>query len=147
MIGNVLITMWNSSIVFIQISLITVYIYVIKFHDLHQYLVQIAELDCFFNILIYAKQILHSCSCSSAYTVYWNWIVIVILEFAFKHYLICDRWTICLEGLQTDCSSDCQIDHSWRCRTQMAAKRRAEKNSAIDHGNQARTSLLCRNFE
>ena len=64
-----------------------------------------------------------------------------------------NRWTVYLEqqgrgdallyntrSLLTDCSSDCQKDHSWRCHTQMEAKRRAEENSAIDHGHQARSS-------
>jgi hypothetical protein len=34
-------------------------------------------------------------------------------------------------------SSDSQREHSWRCLTQMVAKRRAEENSVIDNGHQA----------
>ena len=34
---------------------------------------------------------------------------------------------------------DCRKDHSWRCRTQMAAKRRTEIITK-DHNNQARTT-------
>ena len=42
--------------------------------------------------------------------------------------------------LLTACPSDCQRDYSWRCRTQMAAKGRAEENSALDRGHLARTT-------
>ena len=43
-------------------------------------------------------------------------------------------------SIQTDCSIDCQIHHSYRCCTQVAAKRRAEENTAIEQGQQARTT-------
>ena len=42
-----------------------------------------------------------------------------------------------MQSFRTDCSSDCQRGHSWRCRTKMTEKCRADKNSAIDQSHQA----------
>ena len=44
------------------------------------------------------------------------------------------------QSLQTDCSFDYQRDHSWRCRTHMAAKCRAEENSAMESSPDNRVS-------